>query len=199
MQRENPPSPARKAELFLPCVRKGKPIWRTLTPAQAKGLNHCAAFASGAAWAVAEEGEEIPHSYRAGAKELMDDAIHHGSWVPASKTRSGWRPEVGDLAIYDRSQPDRPETAWWGHVDRVSEVGPASYRNIGANEGSGGAWVEQWTPYQHPKLLGFITYPQSADVPLPEGDETDPPLIDTGVDWGLYQQERRKAVSEGDD
>lgn len=214
MSRENPPTPRRKAELLVLCERAGKRIWTRLDDATAKALNHCAAYASAAAAIVALPGEDIPHGYRAGAKELMDDAIKRGAWVPAARVREGWRPAVGDLAIYDRSQPGKPETSWWGHVDRVSEVGETSYRNLGANEGANGSWVEAWTAYDHPRLLGFIVYPRASVAsipppvgpdsvpPLPLGDATEPTLYGwkgmLAVDWEEYAKARREAVRDSE-
>lgn len=208
MARENPPSAARKAELLVRCMRAGKRIWAALTPAAAKSLNHCAAFASAAGYDCALDGEVVPHDYRAGAKELMADATARGAWVPVARVRDGWRPAIGDLAIYDRSQPGKPETSWWGHVDRVSEVADESYRNIGANEGAGGAWVEAWTRYDHPRLLGFVVYPRNAAASVPPpvvptsapaptqptGEQLDQPWLE--VDWEQYQRDRRAAVRD---
>lgn len=136
-------------------------------------LNHCAIAQSAALRAGLEEmglpfdWEHCPHGMRAGAKQLMHDAIMNHRWHAASEAVSGvWSPSLGDLAIYDRSQPGRPETAWWGHVDRVVRTWPDYYSSVGANEGPGGAWrYDTDVPFSHPKLLGFIAYPRPEPDP----------------------------------
>lgn len=130
--------------------------------------NHCAAAQSTALLECSRDDEPWPHRPRAAAKELMADAVRTGTWRPKGACAQGWRPKPGDLAIYDRSKPGKPETSWMGHVDRVIAAHEHEYDNIGANEGPGGAWRVETTRYDHPKLLGFIEYP--ADVvpePLP--------------------------------
>lgn len=156
------PTAETKSAWFRLCERDGKVGYLGTKFAG----NHCAAAQCAAALAVAHPGDAIPHRYRSAAKELMADAVELGAWHPVAEVRSGaWLPRVGDLAIYDRSQPGRPETSWWGHVDRVSEVGSEDYENLGANEGPGGAWNVQRTPYSHPRLLGFIAYPDPPEAP----------------------------------
>lgn len=127
---------------------------------QGKRPNHCAATQSAAAFQCRLPGEVIPHGYRAAAKELMRDAIAGGTWKPKALVLSGaWLPRRGDLAIYDRSKPGRPETAWQGHVDRVTKLVAEGYENIGANEGPQGQWRRQVTRFDHEPLMGFIEYP----------------------------------------
>lgn len=138
-----------------------------------KKLNHCAIAQAAALqhglerMGLPPDWEHAPHGYRAGAKQLMLDAIGNNCWHASSEVVSGeWFPEPGDLAVYDRSKPGRPETSWWGHVDRVIHVGDTVYTNIGANEGPGGDWVVQvGIPYTHPKLLGFVAYPRAEPEP----------------------------------
>lgn len=153
MEIENPPATTTLDEWFSYCVRGG----RELRLQRGVRHNHCAAAQCAAARACAGPGERAPHSYRAAAKELMADALESGAWIPKGK---GF-PKVGDLAIYDRSTLGKPETSWYGHVDRVTHIGSQSYQNIGANEGPGGAWRLEETPYDHPRLLGFIRYPDA--------------------------------------
>lgn len=152
-EREPVPTPDTLARWFAPCVRDGEPLG-------IRSGNHCAAAQCAAALACAD-GETLPHQYRAAAKEIMADAIDAGAWHEASELRAGlWYPAPGDLAVYDRSQPGRPETAWWGHVDRVISVLSSGFGNVGANEGPGGAWRIQVTDYSHARLLGFVAYPR---------------------------------------
>ena len=168
---EDPPSVATRAKWFRLCERGGKALVGPWTKdAALADWNHCAAAQSAALSVVARAGDVLPHGYRAGARELMADAIERHCWHEVSEVRAGvWEPAVGDLAIYDRSVPGRPETSWWGHVDRVMELQRSSsgrvtsYTNLGANEGAD-MWREQVTPISHTRLLGFVAYPQ-ANVP----------------------------------
>lgn len=165
-EREPIPAPVTKSLWFAGCVRGGKKMWPSgITPAQAAKLNHCAAAVCYATARAMFEmfkegiGSSEPHGYRASAKELMRDALEKGTWHGVHEARSGlWLPRPGDLAIYDRSVPNRPETAWWGHVDRVIDADADGYANIGANEGIGGAWKREHSLYTNPRLLGFVSY-----------------------------------------
>jgi hypothetical protein len=137
--------------------------------------NHCAIAQCNAAFQCKLPGELIPHRMRAAAKELMADAIGSRAWHSRAELAQGWRPHTGDLAIYDRSNPAKPETQWFGHVNRVIEcVGPDSYQDVGANEGPHGEWVRGLRRFDAPKLLGFISYPTLDPVQR----ETADPITD---------------------
>ncbi len=138
--------------------------------------NHCALAQSNAAWQCKLPGELIPHRPRAAAKELMADAIGCRAWHARTEIAQGWRPRTGDLAIYDRSTPGKPETSWYGHVNRIVElVGPDAYRAIGANEGAHGEWkVDNMLRFDAPRLLGCISYPTLEPVQR----ETADPISD---------------------
>ena len=126
-----------------------------------KSGNWCAAAASAAAFSVLEPGETPPHGWRAGVVELVDDAKDAGAWVPIEDVLSGSAPlpSRGDLAIYDRSEPDDPASAWWRHVNRIVQVyDDGSFQTIGGNEGND-AWGYGEHRFDEPKLLGFIRYP----------------------------------------
>jgi hypothetical protein len=197
MTREPRPSAATLASWFSRAVRNGRALGIT------KG-NHCAIAASYAALACALDGEEIPHEPRAAARELQADAIARGCWHEAREVWDGvWAPRGGDLAVYDRSKPGRPETSWWGHVDRVS--GPpeeTGYWNLGANEGAGGAWREQISRYDNPRLLGFVAYPRLAPTVVrpepPEPPEAGYELSDRerARIWGLVALTAEEAEPE---
>ena len=163
MNRQNPPTKKDLADFFEHCERGGKKLG-------IKSGNHCAAFASWTALVAVQEmpwmdEDDIPHRPRAGARELMADAIETHCWHEQSEVLKGvWTPFPGDLAIYDRSIPGRPETAWWGHVDRVIEVKNGKFKNIGANEvptrsGINATRIEE-TTLDHPRILGFVAYPR---------------------------------------
>jgi hypothetical protein len=148
------PGDERIAWYHAVAVRNGRPLGIT-------SGNHCASAQSRALLECLLPGDSKPHEPRAAAIELQADAMRLGRWHPAAEVLSGkWLPRPGDLAVYDRSVADRPSTSWQRHVDRVIQVSPDAthYENIGANEAAG-EWRREWTPFEHPRLLGFIDYP----------------------------------------
>ncbi len=148
------PTPERIAWYHAVAVRNGKPLGIT------KG-NHCASAQSRALVECLLQQEVKPHEPRAGAVELQRDAVQLGRWRSIAEVHGGrWLPRAGDLAIYNRADPARPETSWMRHVDRVIRVSEdgTKYENIGANE-IAGAWNREWTAFGHSRLLGFVEYP----------------------------------------
>lgn len=131
--------------------------------------NWCAIFACAAVQASIQPGERWPHGFRAGVVELVQDGSgehpeYNGRWRPVQLMRSGqWQPRVGDLAIWDRSQPNRPETSWWRHVSRFvkGDQAQGTFQTVGGNEGDTIKISEH--PFSSDKLLGFIEYPREAD------------------------------------
>lgn len=132
--------------------------------------NWCAAAQSWVLYACLLDGESPPHLWRAGVVEIVSDARKRGLYHPVLQVRSGvWTPRVGDLAIWDRSNPDKPTTNWWRHVNRVTEFDTRStlrtdddtFATIGGNEAR--AWRETTDRpkgLDHSKLLGFVEYPR---------------------------------------
>lgn len=119
--------------------------------------NWCAAFASAALEACLSPGDERPHMRRCSVAELMADAMACHAWVPIDLVRLGeYTPEPGDLACYDRSDPTKPETSWYKHVNRVVAWHGETYDAVGGNENNAVRTSEQRA--DNPKLLGFITY-----------------------------------------
>ncbi len=171
MDAQNPPTAKTVAKYHSVAVRNGRRLG-------IKKGNHCASAASWCGREALREDEVLPHQLRAGAKELMRDAVARGTWRPIASVLDGsWTPSVGDLAIYDRSKPGKPSTAWYGHVDRVSKVGETDYENIGANEGFKGAWKVARTKYSYRRLLGFVDYSvREGEMLLGVG------AIDAGID-----------------
>lgn len=145
--------------------------------------NWCAAGASAALYAVLQDGETPPHGWRAAVVELVDDAKDRGAWAPIEDVRSGAvpPPSVGDLVIYDRSDPANPDSAWWRHVNRVRTwAGDGTFSTIGANEGD--AWGVGQHTLDEPRILGFVRYPKTLG-PLVFGELPQPPGV-TGEDEG---------------
>lgn len=141
----------------------------------------CAAAASAAAYSVLNDGEKPPHGYRAGVVELVDDAKDNGAWLPIEEVtfadKGSW-PARGDLAIYDRSDPEVPESQWWRHVNRIVEIrDDGSFQTLGGNEGND-AWAYAEHQLDEPKLLGFIRYPGGARGPTKKSSGT---LVVVGV------------------
>jgi len=78
------------------------------------------------------------------------------AWNEYRKVFEVTDPQLGDLAFYSR-----PPQTWTGHVGIVSEVNPATYKNI---EGNVGAYPSKVKFVQHkfsdPLFLGFIRLPE---------------------------------------
>lgn len=148
------PPAARIAEYFEPAVRDGAQGRFKLNMEEG---NWCAAGACFAASRVVGtddlEKAGLPHAYRVSGKELEDDAIKHKAWLSSAEVAKGARPHVGDLAIYNRGDPND----WTRHVARVVEMSAAGYTSIDANGPGGWALIDkQWDA---PNLRGFIRYP----------------------------------------
>lgn len=168
--KEMPPgsnSGPRVIDYLSPCVRGDRNLRLGLTAS-----NWCMGFAS---WCLFETlrptDKAPPHGYRAGVIEAVADvkdvnAKWTGLWKPVAAVRSGlWFPQVGDLAIYDRSLPGRSDTSWWRHVNRVVKFDEPSgeFVTIGGNERQKVNIDTQ--SIENVKLLGFIAYPQEARMP----------------------------------
>lgn len=148
------PSAERIAWYHAVAVRNGKPLG-------IRAGNHCASAQSRGLVECILPGEVKPHEPRAAAIELASDAMACGRFRSIKEARAGvWLPRPGDLAIYDRSRPGLPHTAWQRHVDRVIRISRdrSRFENVGANEVNG-AWRIEWTTFDHERLLGFIEYP----------------------------------------
>lgn len=162
------------------CIRDGQPGFGAWL--KKKGGNWCAASASAAAKACTLPGDNVPHKSRAGVVELVSDATKAGAYHTVKAVQGGtYEVKLGDLAIFDRSIPGRPETSWWRHVARVETV-PNEYgafRTIGGNEHD--TWTLTPRQMNHSKLLGFIAYPQDVAAPV-KAEEPDP------NEWATFQR-----------
>lgn len=140
-KKETPPT------LFKPILRAG---------------NWCAAIQGWALEHCLIEGEERPHLWRAGVVELELDARNNGRWHSVEEVRTGkWTPSSGDLAVWDRSTPGKPETSWFRHVNRVVHMLPdmSSFVTIGGNEERRIQLTDRAPKkLNNTKLLGFISY-----------------------------------------
>lgn len=130
-----------------------------------KKSNWCSSFVSASLYAVLAPGEVPPHGYRAGVVELVADALEglprfSGVYVPSKKLLDGvWTPMPGDLVIYDRSDPSKPETSWYRHVNRILRVvSSTKFECIGGNQNDEVSIV--LTQADSPKVLGYIQYPR---------------------------------------
>lgn len=143
--------------------------------------NWCSAFVCACMVECLLPGEVAPHEYRAGVVELVADSKKRGRWHPVEEVRDGsWTPSVGDLVIWDRSKPDKPETSWWRHVNRLVRYQPINglLTTIGGNEGRE-IRITDKTPkgLDDSKLIGFISYSQSAYHQSEEEKENDLRLV----------------------
>jgi len=173
---EDPPgsnSGKRVKEYLAPCVRGDRNTLLHLTAS-----NWCMAFSSWCMQQALFPHEKAPHGYRAGVIEAVADVRDpqspwSGKWHDVKEVRSGvWRPNPGDLAIYDRSIPSRPDTSWWRHVNRViSFSDDGLFRTVGGNEAQRVKVAEQ--TIDKVSLLGFIAYPQPKEPATKELLTTD--------------------------
>lgn len=147
------PTAARIAEYFAPAIRNGKKL-------NLMEGNWCAAGTCFAAMQVvgSEDLEKagLPHAYRVSGKELEEDAIKHNAWLPVADVLKGARPNAGDVAIYNRGDPQD----WTRHVARVVSVGTTTYECLDAN-GPGSSWWLTTKNFSAENLRGFIRYPAS--------------------------------------
>jgi len=145
--------------------------------------NWCMAFQAWLLEQSLQPGEERPHKYRASVLEAVNDARALGRYFPVGK---GYIPKSGDLAIWDRSDPKAPGTAWQKHVNRVVSFDPTDSRfvTIGGNEGRQ-IQLTAKAPKRLDanKLEGFIDYTQEeverpSDLFLPGEREKVQALIE---------------------
>jgi len=106
-------------------------------------------------------GEEKPHECRLGVVEIVADLESKGLWKPIKDVLDlSYTIKVGDLIIFDRSQPGKPETSWWRHIGRVYEVSGDDYEEFKCISGnSGGKWKISTHKIKQKNLLGFGKYP----------------------------------------
>lgn len=121
------------------------------------GDNWCAAAV--ASWlrrAAKRTGHPSPIAGSGGAKETMRQLQRAVLWID----RADLRPEdvrPGMISVWDRSDPKRPETSWWGHIGVVAGPVDASgvYLSVEGNSGNGGEVAEMRRRLDDPRLLGM--------------------------------------------
>jgi len=178
----------RIAEYFSICTRvqHGSEVPIGIT----KG-NWCAASASFALHECLLPGDTIPHGYRVGVVEIVSDLKEVGRWHTKKDVQdSKYKIQVGDAIVFDRSQPNKPETKWFRHIGRVYSKSGDEFECISGN--SYGQWRISKHKLTQPNLIGFGEYPGIRSVPtgIPEVDmdwsnidvKDLVPLEDTGKD-----------------
>lgn len=142
-------------EYFSICTRlkNGKEVPINLT----KG-NWCAASASFCLYSCLLNGETKPHGFRVGVVEIVEDLKASGLYRPIKEVlNKTYSPKIGDVIIFDRSNPNDPSTAWFRHIGRVYDLNLNSFDCISGN--SGGKWAITKHKYTQSNLLGFGQYP----------------------------------------
>ena len=136
------------------------------------GSNWCAAaFWSWLRRACAAVGVPMPIPGSSGAKEIMTQIQHAAKldpavqWISAEEARA--RPELveeGMVVIWDRSDPEKPATSWWGHIGVVAgSVASGMFPTVEGNSGPVGDRVAGMVrALRDPKLLGFGRLPATA-------------------------------------
>jgi hypothetical protein len=159
-----------KVDLYCVQVPQGLIIVRPSGYGRASVVGNCAALVCWCTKQATRTTDDPPHGYRAGVVELVadvkdTDAKWSGRWHNVKEVREGkWTPKPGDLAIYDRSNPTKPETSWWRHVNRVVSysIAEQSFTTVGGNEQQKITLAVQ--SIHQTRLLGFIAYPQPKEV-----------------------------------
>lgn len=180
-------------EYFSICTRlaNGKE-----TPIKIVSGNWCAASASFVLKECLLPGETAPHGFRLGVVEIVYDMTGRHLYQPITKVRNGlYKIKIGDVIVFDRSNPSDPATSWYRHIGRVCEIGnDDSFDCISGN--SGGRWRITHHTLSQANLLGFGSYPElninstSVNV-LTDGqwghvtDQQIAPTEDTGKDLEL--------------
>lgn len=141
-------------EYLAICRRRG-----TEKPLGLTSGNWCAAGVSFCLKNSLLAGEGAVHGWRAGAIEIEDDCKASNTWRPKALAISGaFKPELGDVVIFDRSNPKDPNTFWWRHIGFYYDGDDkGNFRLISGN--NGGRWKIDNHKYTSPKLLGFGEYP----------------------------------------
>lgn len=102
--------------------------------------------------------ESPPHGYRAGAIEIEAELKDNKLWRSAAQARLGsFKPQKGDIVIFDRSNASNPSSIWWRHIGFYYDGDDKGFRLISGN--NGGTWKIDSHTYDSPKLLGFGEYP----------------------------------------
>lgn len=205
------PSAARRAAYFEPALREGadgKP-----RPLGLSDGNWCAAGACYATRQVTQDGEAVPHLYRASGLELERDAVRAGAWLPVLTVRRGDEsPEPGDLIVLHRGHPSTWETSWQRHVGRVASKLDAAGRFLCLDaNGAGAAWHEVERVLDASAIRGFARYPRGSGLateppPPPEGHDAALERLAElalaqvpGLDWDAWRLDRDALVQEDTD
>lgn len=144
-------------EYFSVCTRtiNGKEV-----PIGITKQNWCSSFISFALHESLLPGDKQPHGFRVGVVEVVSDLQKNNLWRPVelAKTKQ-FTPEVGDIVVTDRSNPNDPATAWYRHILAVYSVSNDSFQCISGNSG-GKIRISNHT-FNDKNLLGFGEYPSN--------------------------------------
>lgn len=124
------------------------------------GSNWCAIAVSDWILVGAEDaGVRAPVAGSQGAQALMGQFKAAGKWLAASDARKNPAlVQAGMVPVWDRSEPARPESGWWGHTALTTGGANAArlFPTIEGNSGpKGDRCVENSRSLDDPKLFGF--------------------------------------------
>jgi hypothetical protein len=104
---------------------------------------------------------------------------------------------VGDIIIFDRSTPGKPETQWYRHIGRIYSVDSSdSFKCISGN--NGGQWKISSHKLSQTSLLGFGYYPPKAAPVIVNPVPREPLSFDNADILSLAPQEDSgKFISQG--
>lgn len=115
----------------------------------------CAAFVYWCAWRAAQSRRHrVPFARTHGARKLFRRAVRSGMLVPARAVMAG------DLVLWSRGNPNKPEERWKAHIGIVSEVERdrgkvLGWKYIAGNEGKYPALVLERYGHKRGRLVGF--------------------------------------------
>ena len=150
---------ARIREYFNICTRlvngKETAIGKSFTAG-----NWCAAGVSFCCHESLLSGETVPHGYRLGVVEIVADMQKRGTYYTRTQATKGeYKLNIGDVIVFDRSTPGKPETTWYRHIGRVYSIDGNKFTCISGN--NGGQWKISNHDLNQKNLLGFGKYPEA--------------------------------------
>jgi hypothetical protein len=123
-------------------------------PIKLSSGNWCSSGGCFAMYSSLLPGEIPPHGYRVGVVEVVSDLQKNKLWHDINEVRKeDYTISEGDVIVFDRSNPNNPESKWFRHFGRVYSIHGDSFQCISGN--SGGSWKISSHKLSQSTLLGF--------------------------------------------
>lgn len=158
--------------------------------------NWCAAAVSFSLYNSLENDNPM-HGYRAGCIEIQKDMEEKSNFFKPDFIQKKFAPlMLGDIVITDRSNPSKPETAWWRHILRVSKINNDDTFECISGNSIGGQYRISKHKLEDKNIVGFgfVTSREIKTIGIinlnptkyPEEEKDLNPVIDDFYD--LYNQ-----------